>query len=441
VLDKFTSFVIENQLFEKTDRVLLAVSGGMDSMVMAELFSQAGFSFAMAHCNFKLRGEDSEIDEKLVKEMAEKYDVPFYSKAFNTKEIADASGDSVQMTARDLRYTFFEEIATTKNYNYFATAHHLDDQTETFFINLLRGCGIAGLHGIRLKQEKIIRPMMFAFRKDIEAYAVEMNVAFREDSSNKSLHYLRNKIRHKIIPLFVEMNPSFREEMQHNIGRLAETEQVFRAFLKMKEKDFISIEDDVIKLSIEGLEKLESRQIFLYEYISPFGFSSDDVKNIISSMQGIPGKMFYSATHELLIDRKFILITALQDKLIHETEYLITAEIRILNKPIKLKIKTESADDFIIPRDKNTAALDHKKLNFPLVLRKWKTGDHFFPLGMKNRKKLSDFFIDEKYSRLDKDNAWVLCSGDDIIWILGERIDDRYKVTDTTKEVCFIEIV
>jgi tRNA(Ile)-lysidine synthase len=440
VIREFKSFISENQLIRKTDKILLAVSGGMDSMAMAELFRVAAYDYAFIHCNFKLRGGDSEADYAFVKETAQRHAVPFFSRSFETQEIADNSGDSVQMVARDLRYDYFSEVAQKEGFDIIASAHHLDDQIETFFINLSRGCGIAGLHGIRLKQGKLIRPIMFASREDIEKFIHQNNIAYREDSSNQSLKYKRNLIRHKLIPLFLELNQNFREEMGANIFRLSGTEEVYRQFINEMKQTLWDESDNSISIDIAGLKDLHPIRTFLFEFISPYGFNAADVENIITALDNIPGKMFFSASHQLLIDRKKILLTKLIGEDKYAFEYTLNREDLSLSEPVKLKISMTRAGDYEIPLDQNIASLDLGKLAFPLMLRRWKAGDLFIPMGMKNRKKLSDFFIDEKFSRLQKEQTWVLCSGEDIVWIVGSRIDDRYRITSETREVYKIEL-
>ncbi|MCK5764617.1 MAG: tRNA lysidine(34) synthetase TilS, partial [Bacteroidales bacterium] len=296
MIGKFKSFIESNHLFDKSDRVLLTVSGGMDSMAMAELFSRAGYNFAIIHCNFKLRGREADLDEQLTETMAGRYEVDFFSRSFNTAEIAKDRGESIQMVARDLRYEYFYEVAEEHGFNYIATAHHLDDQIETFFINLTRGTGIAGLHGIRIKQGKIIRPMMFAQKQDIDAFVTENMLAYREDESNRSLKYTRNRIRHELMPAFLEMNPAFREEMTANIKRLAETEVVFKQYISKVKSDVLHQEGEVTAIDIQKLKVLEPLQVFLYEFIMEYGFKKDDVGNIIQSLDGISGKKFLSPT-------------------------------------------------------------------------------------------------------------------------------------------------
>ncbi|MEN8226036.1 MAG: tRNA lysidine(34) synthetase TilS [Bacteroidota bacterium] len=435
MIGKFKSFVAEKQLFTANDKILLAVSGGMDSMAMAELFSKAGIDFALVHCNYQLRGEESDADEALVKETASRYKVNFYSQTFNTEKIADESGESIQMAARRLRYDFFNEIADKHNYHYVATAHHLDDQTETFFINLLRGCGIAGLHGIKVQQGKLIRPMMFAHRHEIEEYVKQNNIAYRDDASNQSLKYMRNRVRHQIIPLFREMNPSFEQEMGRNIQRLADAEEIYKQHIQLKINESIKADAEIITISIERLKELHPIQTYLFEFIAQYGFNQADIGRIVDALDGTSGKKFISASHQLIIDRKEIVISALADIPDMKEEFLIKQDDSVLSEPIAMSISVHKAVEYTIPPEKNTASLDYGKLHFPLKLRHWKEGDSFFPLGMKNKKKLSDFFIDEKFSILKKEKTWVLCSGQDIVWIVGERIDDRYKVAGETSMV------
>ena len=439
MIGKFKSFIESNHLFNKSDRVLLTVSGGMDSMAMAELFSRAGYNFAIIHCNFKLRGREADLDEQLTETMAGRYEVDFFSRSFNTAEIAKDRGESIQMVARDLRYEYFHEVAEEQGFNYIATAHHLDDQIETFFINLMRGTGIAGLHGIRIKQGKIIRPMMFAQKQDIEAFVTENMLAYREDESNRSLKYTRNRIRHELMPAFLEMNPAFREEMTANIKRLAETEVVFKQYISKVKSDVRHKEGEVTAIDIQKLKALEPLQVFLYEFIMEYGFKKDDVGNIIQSLDGISGKKFLSPTHQLIIDRKNILITPIKKAFPGDEEYEIHRTTTSLKAPVNWAIEEHNADDYIIPKEDHIASLDLEKLTFPLRLRRWQKGDTFIPLGMKNHKKLSDFFIDNKFSLIQKENTWILCSGGDIVWIAGARIDDRFKVSSNTEKVYRIE--
>ncbi len=416
----------------------MAVSGGMDSMAMAELFSLAGYEFSFVHCNFKLRGREADVDEAFIIEAAERYGVQCFHRSFETARIADETGNSIQMVARDLRYAYFEEIASEHGFDHIATAHHLDDQIETFFINLSRGCGIAGLHGIPIKNGKIIRPLMFSYRKDIEGFVIGNNVAFREDSSNKSLKYQRNKIRHELLPVFLEMNPSFREEMSANIQRLAATEEVYRQVVELARKEVVELHENEIRLDIAKLKMFSPVSQILYELIAAFGYKQDDIEKIMLALNGIPGKKFLTQSHQLVIDRKEILISSLNNTIDEEVEIFLDS--KGIDSPLALSFVVHPAEDYSIPTDKMIASLDLDVLSFPLQLRKWRQGDSFIPLGMKNHKKLSDFFIDEKFSLPEKERTWILCSGDNIVWILGHRISDLFKITENTGTVYQIKI-
>jgi len=436
VIESFNSFVTGHKLFGKSDKLLLAVSGGIDSMVMVDLFARSGYEFAIAHCNFKLRGEASDADEDLVNKLAKVLGVPLYSRAFETKKYAEKNGISIQMAARDLRYAYFEELCEQDGYDHLATAHHLDDQIETFFINLLRGTGIAGLHGIPLKNGKIVRPMLFAYRNDIEKYQLENKLEFREDESNLGVTYMRNKIRHELIPLLLELNPTFRQEMSSNIRRLAGTERVYRQVIELAAKEACTEKDGMIAIDSAILKLFKPVEQILYELIAPYGFRSDDINNILKALDGIPGKQFISPTHRLVIDRERMLITSIPGN--EDEEYSVSPGDSFLKGPVDMKFNTQKNKNFDIPNDREVAAFDFDKLEFPLTIRRWKQGDSFIPLGMEQHKKLSDFFIDEKFSLPEKERTWVLCSGNEIAWIIGHRIANPFKITSDTKQIFLI---
>lgn len=440
MIDRFEEFRLKNKLFNPNDRLLLAVSGGMDSMVMAELCFKHALNFAFIHCNFKLRDQESDEDEQFVKEVAGKYKVHAYCRSFDTLKHAQDAGISVQMAARELRYAYFEEIAYQHNYDRIATAHHLDDQTETFFINLLRGCGIAGLHGINLKIGRIIRPMMFATRSEIEAFVKQNEISYREDQSNAEIKYMRNKIRHEVIPPLVEINPDLQKEMARNIRRLSGVEYIYRQAIINIIEEIVSEREGMISIDIDSLMENKAAATILYEVIHPFGYKEDDIENILHGIGKQSGKRFYSQTHQLLIDRNEILIVPVSDEQDQLMEYRINRDDSFFSGPLNFRICTVDKKGFSIPTEKDSAALDLDKLHFPLTLRKWKQGDYFFPLGMKNRKKLSDLLIDEKYPLFKKENTWVLCSENEIVWVVGERIDERFKITDHTRRVFSLSI-
>jgi len=437
MLNRFQKYISDNLLFDKKDKLLLAVSGGIDSVVMMELFSASGFDFAIAHCNFKLRGEESDKDELFVKGLAKEKKAKYFVKEFDTREFAEKNKLSIQMAARQLRYDWFESLIEKEGYSYYASAHHHDDQIETFFINLFRGTGISGLHGIKPKQGKLIRPLLFANRNDIETYATKNEIAFREDSSNKKTDYLRNNIRHNLIPGFQKIKPDFSDVMNQNILRFSQAEQIYRKEIEAQKKKIILIENKLVKIDIAQLEKLEPLETYLYEFLIPFGFSNSSTVDIIDSLSSESGKKFFSDSHVLIRDRDYLLIRKKNNNQGEfNMEYEIFLEDHFIFEPIKLRLgKFEISHDFSFSDDEKIASLDFDKLTFPLIVRKWKEGDYFFPLGMNNKKLLSNFFIDNKFSLFEKEDTWLLISDDNIVWVIGHRIDNRFKVDKSTKNI------
>lgn len=437
---EFKAFVDEQRLFSKDDRILLALSGGVDSVVLAELLLELGYTFSAAHCNFHLRGEESNRDAEFVIKWAERKKVKLFVQDFDTYAYMQEKGISLEMAARELRYSWFENLMQENQIDYLLTAHHADDSAETFFINLLRGTGIAGLHGILPKNGNIIRPLLFATRKSILDYAELKNIQFVEDSTNSETKFLRNKIRHRVIPMLKEISPDFDSIIRKNIERLRDTETVFRNTVENVKDEIIIRENENIKISIAELQSLNPMGIYLYEILSDYGFNESVVNNVSMVLDAESGKRFYSKTHCLLKDREYLLIYPIE-KEETETEYSIDAEITSIIEPFKAKIEVLKDLNFIsVPKKANVAMLDMDLLNFPLELRHWKQGDSFVPFGMRKKKKLSDFFTSNKYSLLDKERQWLLCSGDEIVWVVGKRIDDRFKISNSTKSVLKIEI-
>lgn len=437
MVEAFKKFVIKNALLEKGDKTLITVSGGRDSVVLCELFYKAQFPFAIAHCNFQLRGKEANDDEIFAKKLAAKYKTDFFSKRFETKAYCEKNKLSVQQAARVLRYEWFEEIRKKNDFDFIATAHHKDDELETFFINLIRGTGIAGLHGILPKRGKIIRPLLFANRAEIDAFVKKNKLQFREDSSNASDKYLRNKIRHKILPLFEEVNPSFRNTLTEEIARLSEVEKVYNHFIDVNKKQILS--NNVI--SVSALKKSAFASILLYEILKNYQFNSEVAEEVFASLDSESGKQFFSPTHRLVKDRKRLIITKSNSVKVKGVFSVSQKEKRLIKPLITELSKVENSDNFIIPNDTKIACLDFEKLKFPLTLRKWRQGDFFYPLGMKKKKKISDFFTDIKLSIPEKENAWLLCSDGDIVYVLGKRIDERYKVGKETKTIYLVRCI
>jgi len=437
MLSDFITFIKVENLVGQTTRTLLAVSGGVDSVVMVDLFHRAGLSFDIAHVNFQLRGGESDRDELFVRSLAEKYSIQVFVKHFETAKYARNHKISIQVAARQLRYEWFDELLLKHGYDRVATAHHLDDQVETFLINLARGTGIAGLHGIPIQQGKIIRPVMFTWRKEIEAYAKVNNLDFVQDSSNLSTKYIRNRLRHKVIPQLEFINPAFRQELTQTIGFIRDAEAIYRQTIEQKRKEIFHQEGNRIYINADRFFTLKPLTSWAFELLSPFGFNLANIRDITGLADSIPGKEVLSPSHRLIKDRdQLILISRLIED--EESAYMITAR-DIEHGSIKTAVNLRFEILHKIPAEfddpGNSACFDLDNLDFPLVLRKWQRGDFFYPLGMSKRKKLSDFFIDQKFSRIEKEKQWLLCSGENIIWVIGHRIDDHFKITSSSKKI------
>jgi tRNA(Ile)-lysidine synthase len=438
--EKLEAFVSENNLFCKNDRILIALSGGVDSVVLAHLMLKANYDIALAHCNFHLREEESNRDEAFVRSWAEKNGVRLFVKEFDTFAYMKENKLSLEMAARDLRYQWFDSLLKEYGFSYLATAHHLDDSIETFFINLLRGTGIAGLHGIQAKNDKIIRPLLFATREEILSYAKKNSISFVEDSTNSETKFTRNKIRHNLFPVLRELNPNFEFALKKDIEHLRDTEFVFRREIEKVKQEIIEKEKDVFKIKIERLQELTPLNIYLYEILSEYGFNETHINDILLCLSENSGKQFFSKTHRLLKDRQYIFIDKIKDESKNDF-FLINQEQGSLIYPLRMQMEVMRDLKFVnISKSKNIAMLDFDLLKFPLVLRKWRQGDCFVPFGMKKEKKLSDYFTANKYSLIDKENQWILCSEEKIIWIVGERIDDRFRISNTTKNILKIEV-
>ncbi len=427
-------------LVNEDSKLLLTVSGGMDSMVMLDVILKAGYSCEVAHCNFNLRGSESDSDARLVKEECDRRNVVYHEKSFDTKGYAAQNGISIEMAARDLRYEWFYSLLEERTLDVIVTAHHGDDAIETFFLNLVRGTGVKGLSGMKAVNGKVVRPLLNCSRADIEKYCDENKLAYRHDSSNDEVKYLRNKVRHEIIPLFKEINPSFFSTMEGNLKRLSEVENLLEDEVRRVRKDFVVEEQGRVLIPIVKISEHPQQSFALFELLRPYGFNSNVIGDIIKSISGIPGKQFYSPTHRLIRDRyNFILF---ENRDMSDDEIYINSGVSSIDNPISLRINMFSkADDYSFSKDPVVAHFDADMVDFPLVLRRWRQGDHFRPLGMNGFKKLSDFFIDQKLSIADKEDVWLLLSGDDIVWVVGMRIDDRYKISNHTKNIVEVKFV
>ncbi len=407
----------------------------MDSMVMADLFYRSEFSFSIAHCNFQLRSDESDADEELVESFAKSCRVPFFCQRFETEQFARDSRISIQMAARQLRTDWFESLVEAHGFAAYAVAHHLNDSLETFLFNITKGTGIAGMHGIPTKNGHIVRPLMFATRSMIEQYSRRHKLIWREDQSNASVKYHRNRIRHAVIPELKKINPNLEQTFASTIERVAAVEAVFQVYVQNFRRQSTKQNDKELWVDIQKLLGAPGAGLVLYEIIRPFHFNYSQSHNIITCLSGKSGLLFYSETHVLNIDRDYIIISPLES-----TDQI--GEIAVEKGDDKVRFGKVCFSFEILPSEevsfdmnKKVAVLDYNKLQFPMRIRRWQGGDFFRPLGMQGKKKLSDFMIDEKIPVNLKTDVLVLLSGDSIAWVVDCRIDDRFKVTDSTKRV------
>ena len=430
MIDSCLKYINDNKLFDKKAKILLALSGGIDSICLADLLFSLGYNMEFAHCNFNLRGQESDDDQDFVKQLSLKYQTPFHTVSFDTIDYAKKNKISVQMAARDQRYYWLEEIRANINADFIAVAHNLDDNIETFFINIIRGSGIKGMLGIQNKYKFIVRPLMFSSRNEIVSYVVDNALKFREDSSNVSDKYLRNNIRHNIIPLIKNINPSIGKTITKEISVLTNINNIYKSVVDNAINDILENTARGFKIQIKKINSLSPLKPYLYEIFSPYGFT--DVESIYDVLEcAISGKKILSNSHTLLFDREYIFIENIEKK--DKEEFQVSKDLSNIKHPIKINFL--SSESILINKEKNIACFDFDMLNFPLKIRKWQSGDKFCPLGMNSFKKLSDFFIDIKLDVFSKEKVFLLCSGMKIIWVIGYRIDDRFKVTSKTKKM------
>ncbi len=437
LLEEFEKYIEENKLFTHDDRLLLTVSGGVDSMVMMSLTAAAGYQFGVAHCNFQLRGVESDEDEVLVETEAHRYGAEFFNKRFDTVGEMERTGESMEMAARRLRYTWFKELCEEHGYTAIVIAHHGNDSIETFFINLLRGTGLRGLTGISSQIGHIVRPMMFATRKDIHDYAIAHHIPYREDSSNHSTKYLRNRVRLGVVPMFKDIKPQFTTIMRRNIARLSQAQDFITSAIEIVKSEAMENSGDMHTLWIDRIRPTLPRNYVIYEILnSEFGFKGDVVDSLCRALDSeLSGRRFYARDWVAVTDRGRVVVTPVVDD--DDCEVIVEKEA-VRSYAGGSVLYYEYCDiDFIDSLDQgdNVALLDADKLKFPLRLRRWKDGDWFIPFGMSGRKKLSDYLIDKKVSLAEKRRQFVLLSGDDIVWVVGRRLDDRYAITRKTENV------
>lgn len=439
MLKKFKKYISENKLVNPGDKILLAVSGGIDSMTMTHLFIQAGYKVGIAHCNFSLRSAESDRDEQMVSEFASENRIPFFSKRFETKAYADENGISVQMAARTLRYEWFEKIRREYEYNSISVAHNLNDNIETLLINLIRGTGIAGLAGMKPETNNIIRPLLFATREEITEYSNLHSIIFREDKSNADTKYLRNKIRHNIIPILKEINPSIE-------STLNETAVIFTGLTEIVSDYIYSLRERVsrerngrIIFNVGMLKQYIHNRIIIFELFRPYGIADVPLKDFLSIIEGETGGKIITQTHRILKNRQEIIVSD-QKENAEGPGFINTADDFEKIPGVESAKSVRITKNFIIPSGPLTLCIDSDKLKFPLVVRKWKSGDYFYPLGLNHKKKLSNYFTDNKYSIIDKDNTLIIESEGQIVCLLGGRIDHRFRVTDTSENALIITV-
>lgn len=439
MLNDLNEFIKKENLFSPHDRLLVAVSGGLDSVVLCELLFRAGYDFVIAHCNFRLRGEESERDEQFVRQLAIKYSREVVVKSFDTLAYAVEHKLSIQVAARQLRYDWFREVLAGWGAGVVLTAHHLDDNIETLLMNFFKGTGISGLRGILPRQGVVVRPLLFAGRASLQQFALDAGLSWVEDSSNQSDKYTRNYFRHRVIPLVQEVYPGALQNLAGNIGRFREIEIVYRRAIDQQLKKLLEYRGNEVFIPVLKLRSSNPVATLVYELITPFGFSAQQNSAVIALLDSDSGKYVCSATHRILRNRNWLIISPLQAK--EAANILVEAgDTVVLYEQGELHLQQLSPAG--VPGDignNSIAWLDAADIQFPLLLRKWRAGDYFYPLGMRKKKKLARFFIDSKLSLGDKEKIWVLEMNKKIVWVVGMRIDDRFRIGAGTKEVLKIE--
>lgn len=434
MLLKFQNHLSAHFPFLQKAKILIAVSGGLDSMVLLDLLSKSNLDYAVAHCNFKLRSEESDQDENFVKSYCQENSIPGFFQKFDTKKFAEDQKLSIQVAARKLRYEWFYELLATQNFDFLLTAHHLDDQLETFLINLSRGTGLDGLCGIPSQNDKIIRPLLTFSKAEIETFAQENQLKWREDSSNSSYKYIRNKIRHQVVPILKELNPSFLDSFENTLQNLDQAKSLVDDASRIIYRKVVQDVDSQKIIDLNELLQLPNYQAYLYQWLMPFGFLAwQDIYELVKAQSG---KQIFSEHFRLLKDRETLILEPKTNRI--SGDFFIDENQNELNFPLKLQFCNVSS---VSISDAKTIFVDADTLKFPLKLRKWQEGDYFYPFGMIGKKKVSKFFKDEKFSLIEKEKAWLLCSDNHIVWLVGKRMDNRFKVTENTQTILKIAVL
>jgi len=441
ILKKVELYIEKNKLlFPEKGKILVGVSGGRDSVALLDILIKLGYQCTVAHCNFHLRGEESDRDEKFVQQLSFNLNIPYYLVDFDTVNYAKQKNISIEMAARELRYSWFTSLAKKINAQAIAIAHHADDNVETLLMHLVRGTGLKGLTGISPKNGLIVRPLLCCSRNEINEYIKNNNLSFIEDSTNQSVDFQRNKIRLQVIPLLEEINPSVKKVLSESIERFSEINTFYENAIEKIKKQLLTVDNDQLKINIDLLCKQASPKTILFEILHPYGFNESIVQDIEKHLHDESGKIFYSPTHYLIKDRKYLIISNKIKK--NETTFFITENDSEISFPIQLSItRKKKEQNFVISKDNRIIQIDASLIQYPLTLRRWTNGDTFFPFGMNRQKKLSDFFIDQKLNLKQKAETWLLLSQNQIVWVVGLRLDNRFKITESTQEVLEIKML
>jgi tRNA(Ile)-lysidine synthase len=436
---RFTDFIEQNNLFEHNSKILAAVSGGMDSVIMAHLLKSAGFNFSIAHCNFQLRGNESANDQEFCNQLAQQLGVAFHTTSFDTLKYVADNKVSTQMAARELRYQWFEQIRQQSGYSVIALAHHQNDAIETILLNLTRGTGIAGMHGILPKSGQLVRPMLFLNRDEIQNIIEDNQIAYVEDSSNASVKYARNKIRLEVTPKLKELNPGLEHTFKNNLEHFKGLELILQQRVTELKKEHFVAKGEEIHISLAEIKKLEPKRLLLFNLLQEYGFNETVIDDLISALDKHSGRVFETAGFSLLLDRDQLIITK-KGPIPYQPVKIGKNDHEVNYGGYKLNILHDDRA-LIVKNNPMGLSADADLLVYPLTLRPWKQGDYFYPLGMKTRKKLSDFFIGQKIPLHQKNEIPLLVNGNgELIWVGGYRPDERYKVTDNTKKVTIFEL-
>ncbi|HEX9979065.1 MAG TPA: tRNA lysidine(34) synthetase TilS [Flavobacterium sp.] len=432
--EKFLQHLQKHLPFLSGKKLLLAISGGIDSMVMLNLFHDSGFDIAAAHCNFKLRGDESDADQDFVAANCENNNIAFFTTNFDTKAFVSDYKLSVQVAARQLRYSWFGELLENEHYDYLLTAHHADDNLETFLINLSRGTGLEGLTGIPQQNGNVIRPLLIFSRSEIEEFASKHHIPWREDSSNASDKYLRNKIRHNIVPELKALNADFLQTFNQTLLHLKQAESMVDDASALVYRQVVIEKEEKLIFKIYDLKRLPDYRAYLYHWLKDFGFTAwQDIYDLVDAQSG---KFVFSANFRLLKDREILILEPLKDDEI--SVYEVASDVNGISEPLRLIFATVTSSE--IKNTSETIFVDRQKLAFPLKIRKREEGDWIYPAGMEGKKKLSKFFKDEKYSLPQKENQWLLCSGGNIVWVIGKRADRRFLADESTTDILKITL-